>query len=206
LPSGVTVLAPEKRENETLTADGGDTLILLKASYADGTIVRHPIAVRLSGLPYPIEIVLLDPLVPSPQTIRLLELLPAEPTERGRLRVKASPRRELAELARVLDFGPSVPFKARIRQAQGFTSAEVVLSPRASWEAFAPLCSKDEWLGFARLREGNDAQTALARMNLTTLKSPSPFAGSPSQPYFLAAAFVCLSLEQTAGPLAPAKP
>jgi hypothetical protein len=112
----------------------------------------------------------------------------------------------LTGLARLLDYGPATPFHVRIRQAQGFADAALVQGPREHWDAFAPRCGSDEWLGLARVRPAADSSPG-TRLDLGALSSElrrltnggldTPFAGPASQPYFQLGSFVCLSLDET---------
>ncbi|MCA2961163.1 MAG: hypothetical protein IOD12_12990 [Silvanigrellales bacterium] len=207
------LIPPEKPQYETLVSQDGDHLLVAKVRYGEGTAVRHPAVARLVGLDLPLEILFLDVLVPSPQTIRVPALLPGESHAEGLPRLRAQ---LLQELARDLDFGPKTPFRIRIRQAQGFAATNVVLSPREQWDALAPRCLQDEWLGLARVRPSADISrrltwgalvAALRGLQGPAEESATPSTvGTPSTPFFNAGEFVCVALEDLSPSQTPSDP
>jgi hypothetical protein len=58
------VVTVESLATESIDSTEGDTLLLHRARYTEGTDLRHPIALRIPGLPLPLEIVILHRLCP----------------------------------------------------------------------------------------------------------------------------------------------
>jgi hypothetical protein len=119
----------------------GDWVWVRSVRYADGSRVRHPIQIQLQGLPLPVVVTLLDPVIPA---IRAEILWPPE----GR----TGPFRP-TEPPPFLDFVPESPFFVRVRQIQGMTKdallPEALLLP---YLQESPPCAFGEWKGLVQIK------------------------------------------------------